>query len=137
MSYIWNINIGNYVRIICIYKSTNRGIVVTALEIIQLRLGIVIIPTISERIDRSNPYRRGITDNRRHTPRVVAVSCNHCAIVVGYRNNITLQVLDEVVRLTVVSDTTDCIFVIPQRLEYVLSPRLAKNLRTVERVGMI
>ena len=95
-------------RIVCINKSPHHRIIVPTLEIVQVRVCIVVIPTISERVDVSNIYATNIGHNGTHTPCIVGISCNYCTGCIGNRNNITLQVLIEIICRAIVFDSANC-----------------------------
>ena len=94
--------------IISINKPTHLGIIISALEIIQFCFFIVVVGTISERVDvRNMSCGRDVVSicvlDRQHlTPRVVCISRNGYTWTICYRNNVTLKVLIEIVCSAVV-----------------------------------
>ena len=97
----------NNFRNVPVYEPTNTRVVVPRLEIIQTYLAIIVIPTVSERVDVSNIYATNIGHNGTHTPCVIDVSRNDCAGCVRNRNDITLQVLIEIICRAVVFDSAN------------------------------
>ena len=79
---------------ICIHKPFPLRIINPAPQIIQSRLLIVHIPTITERIQRTNRrcQTAGFTD--RITPRIITIFYHLRTIRVNRRNHIALQVVD-------------------------------------------
>ena len=98
----------NIFDIIRIYKSTNLGVIVSTLEIIELCLGIVIIASISERVDRSNINIADIACNCTLSPCVVGVAGYNCSCVIGNCYYVTLQVLIEIICSAVVLKSANC-----------------------------
>ena len=121
---------------VCIYKSTNNGVIISTLEIIQSNLFIVVIPAIVERVDGGDVTAGSVLFNRRHTPCIVRVSCYRYAVCVRNSDYIALQVLDEVVGNRVVENPANAVLVIIERNKRIFSPSLTENLCAVKRVGM-
>ena len=76
---------------ICIHKPFPHRIIIPTPQIIQSRLLIVHIPTIAERIQRTNRrcQTAGFTD--RITPRIITIFYHLRTIRVNQRNHIALQ----------------------------------------------
>ena len=91
-------------------KPTDLGIVVSALQIIQPDLFVVVVSTISEGVDGCDTNR--ILRNSTYTPRIVGVSCNGLCILINNSDYVALQVLYKVIRSMVVKNTTGTILVI-------------------------
>ena len=70
------------------------------------------------------------------TPSVVRVSCNSLGCLVYNSNDISLQILDEVVGNIVVKNTANAVLVVVQRNEGVFAPSFFEDLGAVQRVGM-
>ncbi len=121
---------------VCIYKSTNNGVIISTLEIIQSNLFIVVIPAIAEWVDGGDIAARCVLFDCWHAPCVIGVSRNDCAVCVRNGNYIALQVLDEVVGNRVVENPANAVLVIIERNKRIFSPSLTENLSAVKRVGM-
>ena len=111
------------VNLIRIYKPTNLRIVVPAGYIIKSRLGIVVIASISYRIDIGDIGRIGycrtacVLDGKDSAPCVISIVCDDCIILVTNRNNVALQVFEEIILLSGCSvkvlDSVNCaVFII-------------------------
>ena len=126
--------------IIAINKPTNLRVVVSALQVVELGFGIVIITSISERVNSSNIYAAGIADYRTLSPCVVGVSCDGLARIVGYRYYITLQVLIEIICSSVIFQSANCsvevieIFVDILRTVTIIGDCFLDYIRSVKRV---
>ena len=121
---------------VCIYKSTNNGVIISTLEIIQSNLFIVVIPAIAKRVDGGDIAARRVLFDCRHTPCIVGVSCNDLRILVNDSDDITLQVLGEVVGNRVVENPANAVLVIIERNKRVFSPSLTENLSAVNGISM-
>lgn len=121
---------------VCIYKSTNNGVIISTLEIIQSNLFIVVIPAIVERVDGGDVTAGRVLFNRRHTPCIVSVLRYRYAVCVRNGNYIALQVLDEVVGNRVVENPANAVFVIIERNKRIFSPSLTENLGAVNGISM-
>ena len=104
------------------------------MEIIQLNLFIVVVGTISKRVDGCDANR--ILRNGAYTPCIVRVSCDSLSILINDCNYVTLQVLDEVVGNVVVKDTANAVLVVVEGNEGVTTPSLTQNLSAVKRVSV-
>ena len=105
----------SHMQFIFIDKSTNLRVVVTALQIIQLRLRIIVVATISKRVDVCN--MRFCFGNistvsigyRKHlTPSIIGISRNRCTFIIGNCNDIALQVLIEIICGAIILDSANC-----------------------------
>ena len=77
-----------------IEESANRRVVISALEVIEPGLGIVVIAAVTEGVDGSQAAGLG----QNVAPAVISIAC--CQTAVGYFvyfQNVTLQILDEVI----------------------------------------
>lgn len=97
---------------------------------------MIVIPAIAERVDGGDIVARRVLFNCRHTTCIVGVSCNGLRILVNDSDDITLQVLDEVVGNRVVENTANAVLVIIERNKRIISPSLTENLSAVKRVGV-
>ena len=87
-------------RNVCIYiqEPSPSRIIVSALQVVQPRLGIVIIPTVTEGVIRPNDvlFQRGSSRNNGYgavTPSVVGIGPDLVSIGVINGNNVALEVL--------------------------------------------
>ena len=106
-----------------IQESPDLWVVVSALEIIEARLGIIVIPSVPYRIDICNvcsAYDRVaacIGNRKKFSPCVINIVCDDCIILVANRNNVALQVFEEIILLSGCSvkvlDSVNCaVFII-------------------------
>jgi len=123
-------------RVIAINKSTYISIIISTLQIIHPNLGVIVIPSVAERIDPCNDTGL-IGDNGTNTPSVVGISCYHVAVAVGDRNDVALQVLLEVVGKTAQIDAAYAVLVVVKGSEGIVIPNLAKDLRAVKGVFVL
>lgn len=124
-------------------KTPCRRIIIPTLEVIHPDLGIIVISAISEGVrvgDMAHVIRNvnacAIGDSGHLTPCVVGIPCNNRADLVCDLNDITLQVLVEIVSRTVVDDTADRILVVVQRNQGTVAPGFFQDLGAVELVGV-
>ena len=129
-------------QFIRIDKTSNFGVVISTLQIIQFGFCIVIITTVSKRIDGSNSYTAIIGHNGTLAPRIIGISRNDFTLIIGNCNNIALKVLIEIICSAIVLDTTNRTIEVIQILIYILRAtcRIAynflDNVRTVENILM-
>ena len=97
----------------------------------------MIITAVSVWVDSCNLAIGRILRYRRNTPSIVGVSRYNLASCVGNGDNVTLQILDEIVGRAVVDDTANTILVVIERNKRIAIPYLAENLGAVQRVGML
>ena len=107
---------------------------VSALEVIEFCLGIVVITAIAERVDGGDITAGRVLFDRRHTPCIVRVSCYRYAVCIRNSDYIALQVLGEVVGNRVVENPANAGLVIIERNKRVFSPSFAENLGSVKDV---
>jgi len=129
---------------ILIYKSADLRIIVSALQIIQFRFGIVIITTISERVDISNVRfyfgnisAVGIGYCKLLAPRIIGISCNDSTRIIGNRDYITLKVLIEIICSTVISNSANGSVEIVQGNKSIAAPDFLYDIRSVKNVFML
>ena len=120
--------------IIFIDKSTNLGIVISALQIIQLCFVIIVATTVSERIDSSNAYAAAVGYNGTFTPCIIGISCNSLARIIGNCIYVTLQVLVEIVCNSVVFQSANCAVKVVERNKCISVPRFLNDICTVKSV---
>lgn len=80
--------------IICIEKPAHRRVVIPALQIVQLRLLVIEIPTIAERIAHTKLISHGAGCGKQLTPCIVLVFYHQHAGIVKQADYITLQIMD-------------------------------------------
>ena len=121
---------------ISIYKPTHNRVIIPTLQIIQLNLFVVVVRTVSERVDICNLYtlgKLGVGNCTCYcTPRIVGVFCNSFCVLINVCDYVALQILDEVVGNTVIynsayslSLSVTCIYIIS-----FLNRKVNKKLRT-------
>ena len=81
-------------------------------QIIKVNIFIIVIATISERVDGGNFAIGSIKLDFRYAPSIVGVFSDSCCILVNDSNYIALQVLDEVVGNIVVENTANAVLVV-------------------------
>ena len=89
--------------IICADESSDRGIIVPALEVVEPRLRVVVVPSVPQRVDVSDEGgllhdRAGRVHHRRNAPRVIAVPCDNRAARVQQPNHVALHVQQVVIQ---------------------------------------
>ena len=93
-----------------IHKPTGLGVVVSALEIVQPQVYIVVIPSVAYRVDVANERGAGLHNSRgvghgEHLPpRVVGVPRHRVGVAVDDGDHISLQVVPVVVLRPVVGE---------------------------------
>ncbi len=87
-----------------IYKPADLWVVVSCLEIIEPRLGIVDIPSIPERVEIAQRIRQRASARDLPAPTVIGVFCYGIVVAANQTDNIVLPVADIVVIRTVVID---------------------------------
>ena len=122
--------------LIRINKPPDDRIIIPGLEVVHGDLRIEVITSVAEGVNGGNVAAGGIGSDGTHAPGVVAVGGDGGAVQVGNGNDIALQVLQEVVRRTIVQDAADGIRVVIQRDQLIGTPGLRQNLGAVQLVGM-
>ena len=119
------------------------------MEVVHFDFFVKIVPSIAERVDICNVDAVGrlcAGDNAGvGTPSIIAISADDATVLVGDCNDVSLQVLLEVVRFTVVDNTADRILVIIQRNQNILIslclliivPALTQDLGAIQDVIML
>ena len=128
---------GKIVCSICIDESTNNRIIIPTLQIIQPNLYIVVVTTVSEGVDICNSRIGGTGLDRRNTPCIVGIFGNSLSILVNNSNDITLQVLDEIIRGVVIKNTTNTFFIVVDRNKRTGSPRFTQDFCTLKSIGVL
>ena len=80
-------------------KSARFGVVVAAVQVVEPRLRVVIVPTVAERVDREK-FRSALRKDL--APRVVLVFPEQIPAMIADRYDVPLQVLAVIVLLSVV-----------------------------------
>lgn len=121
--------------IVRIDKPPHARIIIPTLEIIQICIGIVVIATISKGINRCNSG--GILRYGTNAPSIVGISRNGLSVLVNDSNNVTLQVLDEIIRGVVIKNTTNTFLIIVDRNKRTGSPRFTQDFCTLKSIGVL
>ena len=125
----------NFEAIISVYKPTNTSIIISTLKIIKGDFLIEIVRSISEGVNCCDTSRT--LCNRAYTPSIVGVSCNSLSILINDCDYVALKILDEVVGITIINDTTNAVLVIVEGNKSVTIPSLTKDLRSVESIFVL
>ena len=84
-----------------IHKPHGHGVIIPAQEVIQSRLGIILIPTVAEGVELAHGRGQSAGDADRAAPRVVAVLHHRRAGFVNQPHHVALRVVDVVIPRTV------------------------------------
>ncbi len=115
------------------------------MEVVHSDLFVEIIASVAEGVNGSNAASRVVLHNGRYTPSIIAISADDTTVLVGDCNDVSLQVLLEIVGHIVVDDTADRILVIIQRNQNILIslclliivPALTQDLGAIQDVIML
>ena len=107
------------------------------MEVVHFDFFVEIIGSVAEGVNGSNAASRFVLHNGRHTPSIIAISADDATVLVGDCNDVSLQVLLEVVGLTVVDNTTNRILIVVQRNQRVVAPGLSQDLGAIQDVIML
>ena len=115
------------------------------MEVVHFDFFVEIIASVAEGVNGGNAASRFVLHNGRHTPSVIGVSADDTTVLVGDCNDVSLQILQEVVGHIVVDDTADRILVIIQRNQNILIslclliivPALTQDLGAIQDVIML
>ena len=130
-------------------KPLNLRIIIPALQVVHSDFFVEIITSVAERVDICNVDAVGrlcAGDNAGvGTPSIIAISADDTTVLVGDCNDVSLQILQEVVGHIVVDDTADRILVIIQRNQNILIslclliivPALTQDLGAIQEVIML
>ena len=100
-------------------------------------LVIIEVSTVPVWVNGSNCTNRSVLSNGRNAPRVVGVFRNDLCILIRNGNDVTLQVLEEVIRFAIILDTAYRIFIVIHRDNGVAAPRFFEDFGTVQNKGML
>ena len=131
--------------LIRIDKPCELGIIIPALEVVHSDLFVKIVGSVAEGVNGSNAASRVVLHNGRHTPSIIAISADDATVLVGDCNDVSLQILLEVVGLTVVDNTADRVLIVIQRNQNILIslclliivPALTQDLGAIQNVIML
>jgi len=115
--------------------ATNYRIIISTLQIIQPDFFVEIVRTVAEGVDFCDTNK--ILRNGTYAPSVVRVSCFNPTVSVCNRNNIALQILEEIVRCAVIDHTANAVLVVVKGNEGVVAPGLLEDLGSVKRVVVL
>ena len=91
-------------KTIRIQEPADLGVVVTALQVVEPRLGVVDITTVTEGVQCTEDACQGFGNSEAFAPTVVRIFYDSAAIAVNQLDNIPLSVADIVVICAVVID---------------------------------
>ena len=72
-----------------------------------------------------------------NAPSIVGISRNGLSVLVNDSNNVTLQVLDEIIRGVVIKNTTNTFFIVVDRNKRTGSPRFTQDFCTLKSIGVL
>ena len=121
---------------ICIHKPFPLRIINPAPQIIQSRLLIVHIPTIAERIQRTNRRCQTAGFADRITPCVITIFYHLCTIRVNQRNHIALQIVDIEVIDIVIGDHTGLTLRIIEEMQIMAALRHVDDIFAIQRINV-
>ena len=115
------------------------------MEVVHSDLFVEIVPSIAERVNGGNAASRFVLHNGRHTPSIIAISADDATVLVGDCNDVSLQILLEIVGLAVVDNTADRVLIVIQRNQNILIslsnliivPGLTQDLGAIQEVIML
>ena len=119
---------------ICIHKPFPLRIINPAPQIIQSRLLIVHIPTIAERIQRTNRRCQTAGFADRITPRIITIFYHLRTIRVNQRNHIALQIVDIEVIDIVIGDHTGLTLRIIEEMQIMAALRHVDDIFAIQRI---
>lgn len=107
----------NNLRLVRIDEPANRCVVVSRIEVVEARFGIVVITSVTERVVRAEGGSEGAGDGKNVAPRVVGIFDNDLARGGQNCENIAAEVLAEIVIFAAVNYSENAsVFVIEIRL---------------------
>ena len=122
----------NNLRLVRIDEPANLCVVVSRIEVVEARFGIVVVTAIAERVVRAEGGSEGAGDGKNVAPRVVGIFDNNLARGGQNCENIAAEVLAEIVIFAAVSNAENAsVFVIEIRLNHAVSV-FTDYLRAVE-----
>ena len=103
----------NNLRLVRIDEPANLCVVVSRIEVVEARFGIVVITSVTERVVRAEGGRESACDGKNVAPRVVGIFDNDLAGGGQNCENIAAEVLAEIVIFAAVSNAENAaVFVI-------------------------
>ena len=100
-------------RLVRINKSANLCVVVSRIEVVEARFGIVVITSVTERVVRAEGGREGAGHGKNVAPRVVRIFYHDFARSIQNCENVVAEVLAEIVVFAAVSNAENAaVFVI-------------------------
>ena len=143
------IAIGIHIPILIQEPSPSR-VIISALQVVQPRLGIVVIPAVAEGVIQPNYvfFQRGAFRNNGYstvTPSVVSIGTDLLAACVVYRDNIPLEILLEIEGIEDISGVAlGSVLQADGRAGFdvqvdqqEIAPRLADDLCTVQGINVV
>ena len=123
--------------VVCIYKSTPRGVIVTAAEVVQSRFGIIEVPAVAEGVEFAQCAGHGAGGGQRVAPCVIGV-CHHLrAAAVDQSGHVALRILQVEVLRAIVGDGHGANFVVGEVQGCAAGGRVNVDLRQrVTEVGV-
>ena len=103
-----------------IYEAADLGIVVARLEVVETRLGVVIIPTVAERVN----VRQRSAAAYYLAPGIVGIACDSVAAAVDYTDNVALRVEDVVVQRIIVLHRQRLVVLVVDEVDGLAAARL-------------
>ena len=119
---------------ICIHKPFLFRIINPAPQIIQSRLLIIHIPTIAERIQRTNRRCQTAGFADRITPRIITIFYHLRTIRVNQRNRIALQIVDIEVIDIVIGDHTGLTLRIIEEMQIMAALHHVDDIFAIQRI---
>ena len=119
---------------ICIHKPFPLRIINPAPQIIQSRLLIIHIPTIAERIQRTNRRCQTAGFADRITPHIITIFYHLRTIRVNQRNHIALQIVDIEVIDIVIGDHTGLTLRIIEEMQIMAALRHVDDIFAIQRI---
>ena len=120
----------------CVREPTRGGIIISTLEIVQSRLGVVVITSVAEGVNGGDAYAGGIGNDGASAPGIVLVACYNSSVCIGNCNYVALQVLKEIVCVILIDNTANAVLVVVERNKGVFSPGFLENLSSVKGIGV-
>ena len=103
----------NNLRLVRIDEPADLCVVVSRIEVVEARFGIVVITSVTERVVRAEGGRESACDGKNVAPRVVGIFDNDLARGGQNCENIAAEVLAEIVIFAAVSNAENAaVFVI-------------------------
>ena len=113
---------------------TDNGIIVSAPQIVQSGFLIIHIPTIAERIQRTNRRCQTAGFADRITPRIITIFYHLRTIRVNQRNHIALQIVDIEVIDIVIGDHAGLALRIIEEMQIMAALRHVDDIFAIQRI---